>query len=78
MLCTDTVKYFLLITTSIRCMSYMCGSLTSSSIKTSLNWSHNGSKNYTVDSLSRNRCQRLLANRHTAKTAGKRWWKDDP
>ena len=27
--------------------------------KTSLNWSHNGSKNYTVDSLIRNRCQQL-------------------
>ena len=47
-------------------------------IKTSLNWSHNGSKNYSVDSLSRNRCQRPLTNCHTAETAGKWWRKDDP
>ena len=46
--------------------------------KTSLNWSHNSSKNYTVDSLSRNRCQRPLTNCHTAETAGKWWRKDDP
>ena len=46
--------------------------------RTSLNWSHNGSKNYTVDSLSQNRCQRPLTNCHTAETAGKWWWKDDP
>ena len=39
--------------------------------KTSLNWSHNGSKNYTVDSLSRYRCQRPLTNCHTADTARK-------
>ena len=38
---------------------------------TSLNWSHNGSKNYTVDSLSQNRCRRPLTNCHTAETAGK-------
>ena len=38
---------------------------------TSLNWSHNGSKIYTLDSLSRNRCQRPLTNCHTAETAGK-------
>ena len=40
-------------------------------IKTSLNWSHNGSKNYTIDSLNRNRCQRPLTNCHTAETARK-------
>ena len=45
---------------------------------TSLNWSQNGSKNYTVDSLSRNRCQRPLTNCHIAETAGKWWRKDDP
>ena len=48
------------------------------SILTSLNWSHNGSKNYTVDSLSRNRCQQPLTNCHTAETAGKWWRKDGP
>ena len=40
-------------------------------IITSLNWSLNGSKNYTVDSVSRNRCQRPLTNCHIAETAGK-------
>ena len=38
---------------------------------TSLNWSHNGTKNYTVDLLSRNRFQRPLTNCHTAETTGK-------
>ena len=38
---------------------------------TSLNWSHNGSKKYTVDSLSRNSCQRPLTNCHDAETARK-------
>ena len=46
--------------------------------KTSLNWSHNGSMNYTVDSLSRNRSQRPLTNCHTAETARKWWRKDNP
>ena len=40
-------------------------------IITSLNWSHNGSKNYTIDSVSRNRCQWPLTNYHTDETAGK-------
>ena len=40
-------------------------------IETSLNGSHKGSKNYTVDSLSQNRCQRPLTNCHTAETARK-------
>ena len=44
----------------------------------SLNWSYNGSTNYTVDSLSRNRCQQPLMNCHTAEMAGKWWRKDDP
>ena len=47
------------------------GATKSASTKTSLNWSHNGSKNYTVDSLSRYRCQRPLTNCHTADTARK-------
>ena len=38
---------------------------------TSLNGSHNGSKNYAVDSLSRNRCQRPLTNCYTGETPGK-------
>ena len=37
---------------------------------TGLNWSHNGSKDYTIGSFSRNRCQRPLTNCHTAETAG--------
>ena len=40
------------------------------SFKTSLNWSHNGSKDYTIGSFSRNRCQRPLTNCHTAEAAG--------
>ena len=37
---------------------------------TGLNWSHNGSKDYTIGSFSRNRCQRPLTNCYTAETAG--------
>ena len=47
-------------------------------IITSLNWSHNGSTNYTADSMSQNRCQRPLTNCHAAETARKLWRKDDP
>ena len=38
---------------------------------TSLNWSHNGSKYYTIESFSRNRCQPPLMNCHTPETDGK-------
>ena len=40
-------------------------------MKTSLYWSHNGSKDYTIESFSRNWCQRTFTNCHNAETAGK-------
>ena len=38
---------------------------------TNLNWSHNGSKDYNIESFSQNRCQRPLTNCHNAETARK-------
>ena len=39
-------------------------------VRTSLNWSHNGSKDYTIESSSQNRYQWPLTNCHTAETVG--------
>ena len=54
----------------IRPYRYTCIHLYASLI-TTLNWIHNGWRDYTIEWFSQNRCQQPLPNCHTAETAEK-------